>query len=207
MAIRSVTLAARGTGRRDATQEAILGATRRLLDTGASLASLSVGRIAEEAKVSRATFYLHFPGKQDLISRLAEDQMRQWRLFGSRLLENPDFTREDLEEALAEIIVIWRAEGTVLGALIELAEYDEAAKDAWTGVVGAIGLEAAGVLANRRPELSREQAEALGTAISWTIERTCHEMLGPEPDEKSDVRLKTALTDIIWGASVSSSSE
>lgn len=207
MATRSVTVAARVGGRRDATQTAILEATRRLLETGAPLASLSVGRIVEEASVSRATFYLHFPDKQDLISRLAEDQMKQWRLLGSRLLDNPDFTRKDLEEALGEIIAIWRAEGTVLGALIEVAEYDEAAKDAWTGVVGAIGLEAAEVLATRRPELSRDEAEALGTAISWTIERTCHEMLEPEPDKRSDARLKTALTDIIWRVTVSSSDE
>lgn len=199
MATRSITVSPRGEGRRDATQAAILDATRRLLETGAPLASLSVGRIVEEAGVSRATFYLHFPGKQDLISRLAEEEMLQWRALSSRLLDNPDFTRGDLEEALDGIIAIWRSDGAVLGALIEVAEYDEVAHEAWAGVVGAIGLEAAAVLQARRPDLSREEAETLGSVISWSMERCFHEMLGPDPE--GDARVRSALADMIWRVS------
>jgi len=201
MATRSITVPSRAEGRRDGTQAAILAATRRLLETGAPLASLSVGRIVEEAGVSRATFYLHFPGKQDLISTLAEEQMLQWRALSARLVENPEFSRADLEDAMSGIIAIWRTEGAVLGALIEVAEYDEVAHDVWAGVVGAIGLEAAAVLQARRPDLSRDEAETLGSVISWSMERCFHEMIGPESDPASDARLQAVMADMIWRVS------
>lgn len=163
---------------------------------GSPLASLSVSRIVEEAGVSRATFYLHFPDKQALIERLAEEQMAKWRSLGSSLLDNPGFTRQELEQSLSQIVAVWRAEGEVLGALIEVAEYDEDAHEIWTGVVGAIGLEVAQVLKVRRAALSDGEADYLGMTVVWMIERSCHEMLGPDPRE--DGLLVSALTDAVW---------
>src|SRR5262245_58155906 len=72
--------------RREQIEQALLAATDRLMRDGASFTELSVDRLATEAGISRASFYIYFEDKGDLLSRLvgeafrdiADDAQRWW---------------------------------------------------------------------------------------------------------------------------------
>ena len=51
-------------------EERLLAALERLLQDDANITAVPVERLAREAGISRATFYLHFRDKSDLIERL-----------------------------------------------------------------------------------------------------------------------------------------
>lgn len=184
--------------RRAATQSAILEGTRRLLEQGSPLASLSVERIVREAGVSRATFYLHFKGKQELIERLAEQQLVTWRVLGSEILDDPAFTREQVERTVDEAVDEWDRQRHVLGALVEVAEYDPAAKAAWGGLLEGMGADFGRVIAQRRPELSEERARSLGTVIVLMIERCCHQLLDVRAEGFDRAEVSAALAEAVW---------
>lgn len=57
--------------RREQMERRLLEATERLMRDGASFTELSVDRLATEAGISRASFYIYFEDKGDLLRRLA----------------------------------------------------------------------------------------------------------------------------------------
>lgn len=184
--------------RRDATEQRILDATTKLLDGGASLAGLSVARIVEAAGVSRATFYLHFSDKRELVARLAETELASFDLVTSDFFETPDADREALAAAADKLVVLWRAHAGVLSSLIELAEYDPDSQTTWQSVIDSIAARIATVLQERRPELSANQCETLAQIIAWAGERSCHQMIGRESTAAQARRVAAGLTEAIW---------
>src|SRR5881628_1602946 len=56
--------------RRGQIERSLLDATERLMADGASYTELSVDRLATEAGISRATFYIYFEDKGHLLRRL-----------------------------------------------------------------------------------------------------------------------------------------
>ena len=57
--------------RREHMESRLLDATERLMGEGASFTELSVDRLAGEAGISRASFYIYFEDKGHLLRRLA----------------------------------------------------------------------------------------------------------------------------------------
>ena len=51
-------------------EDRLLGATERLIEQGFSFATLTVEQLATEAGIARATFYLHFSDKSELVAKL-----------------------------------------------------------------------------------------------------------------------------------------
>lgn len=183
---------------RDATEQRILDATQDLLQGGASLAGLSVGRIVEAAGVSRATFYLHFPDKRELVARLAQQRLSEFGEITDPFLENENAGRDELAVVMTQLVHNWQRRAGVLAGLVELAEYDDAASEAWRAVVMGIATTLAGALRQRRPELTRAQAQTLGEVVAWMGERVCHQMAGIGSDEQDARRTSEAMTDAVW---------
>ncbi|MFJ2645281.1 TetR/AcrR family transcriptional regulator [Streptomyces sp. NPDC087420] len=113
-----------------ATEAKLLSAVERLLGAGESFTDLSVQRIIEEADVSRATFYAYFPGKPDILKRLAQ-QVRDASL-GLAQQWDPG-AGEDGAERYARffegVLALHRAHHPVLSAVREVASYDAAVRD------------------------------------------------------------------------------
>jgi len=183
---------------RDATESKILEATNVLLDGGASLAGLSVNRIAEQAGVSRATFYLHFSDKRGLIARLAETELAEFTQVMDPFLEQPGAGRDELALMVDGLVDLWRAHAGVLSSLIELAEYDSDARETWRAIIGAIADRIEIAVKDRRTDLSAQQSRALAEAISWTGERVCHQMIGRDSTKADGKRAADALTEMVW---------
>ena len=65
----------------------LLDATERLMRDGASFTELSVDRLSTEAGISRASFYIYFEDKGQLLRRLAGAGVRRSRRRRGSLVE------------------------------------------------------------------------------------------------------------------------
>lgn len=188
-----------GRRRREATQEKILSAFRGLLETGSPVAAMSVDRIVEAAGVSRSTFYAHFPDKRELIARLAAEDSEPWMALAEPVLADPSSSRADIERVVRRLVENWHAHALVGAAIIELAEYDASARDAWSETIAGMSRTVAAHLRMRWAGRESEHADpdTVAEALAWMVERCCHKML-TEADPQADDRAVAALTEVIW---------
>ncbi|MFF7211719.1 TetR/AcrR family transcriptional regulator [Streptomyces sp. NPDC008238] len=116
-----------------ATRAQVTSTLERMLASGTAFSDISVQRLLEEAGVSRATFYAHFPSKSDVLVRLA-DGLRESLLALARQWDPA--AGEDGADRFArffeEVIRIHRTHQGVLTAVREAAAYDSAVGDFYT---------------------------------------------------------------------------
>jgi len=180
-----------------ATKADLLEAAKRLLAAGASVAALSVDRIVAEAGMSRATFYLHFRDKTELIAALAEDQVA-WRAeIGAEALADHDLRRETVDAMLAEIVDRWVENRAVLSAIIEVAEYDPAMAGTWRTAMLEVAETAGEQFRARWADRADAPAhpETVAEIFTWMFERSCHQILR-DPTRRDAVA--ESLAEIIW---------
>ncbi len=189
--------------RRQAIERRLLEATDRLMSDGASFTELSVDRLAGEAGMSRASFYIYFEDKGHLLRRLATQVFADLTEAAQRWWSVSDrHEYADAHAGISGIIAAYRAHQPVLVALNEMAPYDAAVRETYRelldgvteGVTAVIeGGQAAGTI---RPELP---AATTATALTWMVERSCQQNL-PHNPPSYDAELADVLTQIIWGA-------
>ncbi|MBJ7459486.1 MAG: TetR/AcrR family transcriptional regulator [Thermoleophilaceae bacterium] len=184
--------------RRAETEQRILDGTVELLDAGASLAGLSVNRIVEASGVSRATFYLHFADKRQLVQRLGETQLVAFRAVTETFFEHEQAGREELRQTVDGLVSLWRGHAGVLSSLIEMAEYDAESRESWQRIIHAIALSMAPALRERRPELDEPMVLTLAEIIAWTGERSLHQMVGRDATDAQARRAAEGLTEAVW---------
>jgi TetR/AcrR family transcriptional regulator, ethionamide resistance regulator len=113
-------------GRRDEMQGKLLAALERQLEGGTSLADVKVSDLAAEAGVSRATFYIHFQDKVDLIEEwLLETIQVLYDVSNDWYSASPDLTRDRLRDLLRAVFDAYRERLTLMSAMHETALYDE----------------------------------------------------------------------------------
>lgn len=110
----------------------ILSATDQLLGDGHRYTEIPVERILEDADVSRSTFYAHFPDKAALLARLAERAVADFA-HAADLWAREDHSAgpDRVEPVLAAMLKAYRKHAPVLGALNEVASYDDSVRDLW----------------------------------------------------------------------------
>ncbi|WP_099024970.1 TetR/AcrR family transcriptional regulator [Mycolicibacterium palauense] len=189
--------------RREKVERKLLAATERLMSGGASFTELSVDRLATEAGISRASFYIYFEDKGHLLRRLAGQVFGD--LTGAAQLwwsvadgHNPD----DLHAGMAGIIAAYRRHQPLLIALNEMAAYDppvgETYRELLTGIAHRLG-----EVIERGQARGLVRAEVVpsvtASTLTWMVERTCQQNLPVQPPDY-DATLADTLTEIIWGA-------
>lgn len=179
-----------------ATRADLLSAATRLLEGGSTVAALSVDRIVDEAGMSRATFYLHFRDKTELVAALAEDQVAWRDTIGADVLADRAVTRSAIHAMLAEIVDRWIDNRAVLAAIIEVAEYDPAMSDTWrTAMLEVAEVAAAQFRTRWRDDPGQPDPGTLAEVFTWMFERSCHQILR-DPTRRDDVT--DTLAEIIW---------
>jgi AcrR family transcriptional regulator len=189
--------------RREQIERRLLDATERLMRDGASFTELSVDRLAGEAGMSRANFYIYFEDKGDLLRQLAGQvfgdlaaSAERWWSVAWR--HDPD----DVRSAMTGIIASYRRHQPVLVALNEMAGYDPQVaatyRELLTGISGRLTQviedgQADGLIRGELP------AATTASALSWMVERACQQNLPNRPAEY-DTELATALTEIAWSS-------
>ncbi|HSV40269.1 MAG TPA: TetR/AcrR family transcriptional regulator [Nocardioidaceae bacterium] len=180
-----------------ATRAELLDATKRLLTGGASVSGLNVEKIVREAGMSRATFYLHFTDKTELVAALAED-LFSWREYiGAEVLADPGMKRETLDIMLDLIVARWAENQAVLAAIIEVAEYDDAISTAWRGAMLHVAETAAIQLRARWTAMPESTGDptTIAEIFTWMFERSCHQMLR---NERRQEEIASSMAEIIW---------
>ncbi|MGA9490462.1 MAG: TetR/AcrR family transcriptional regulator [Mycobacterium sp.] len=194
---------ARRQERREQIERRLLDATERLMRDGASFTELSVDRLAGEAGMSRANFYIYFEDKGDLLRRLAgrvfgdlADSAELWWSVAWR--HDPD----DVRAAMAGIIAGYRRHQPVLVALNEMSGYDPLVAATYRELLTAISGRLTQVIEDGQADGSIRRALPAATTASvltWMVERACQQNLPGRPPEY-DAELTATLAEIAWGA-------
>jgi len=189
--------------RREQIERQLLDATERLMADGASFTELSVDRLATEAGISRASFYIYFEDKGHLLRRLAGQVFADLADAGDRwwsVAERED--PADARTAINAIVAGYRRHQPLLVALNEMAGYDPQVGDAYREILTAISARFAAVIelgqdaGTIRPQLSSATA---ASALTWMVERATQQNLPGSPSSY-DAELAETLTQIAWAA-------
>jgi AcrR family transcriptional regulator len=186
--------------RREEIQQQLLEGTERLMSEGTAFTELSVDRLAAEAGISRATFYVYFEDKGQLLMKLAQltfDEMSE----ASSLWWNVAERREpgDLRAALAAISTAYRRHQSVIAAVHEMATYDSAIASLYRAQMDDLIAHGQAVIERGiadgqiAPLASRETAAAL----TWMVDTFFHQEVRSAPAADDD-RMVDCLTDVIW---------
>jgi AcrR family transcriptional regulator len=189
--------------RREQIERRLLDATERLMADGASFTELSVDRLATEAGISRASFYIYFEDKGDLLRRLAGQVFEDLagaaeRWWGVSRRRDP----ADVLACMTGIVAGYRRHQPLLVALNEMAAYDPQVGGAYRDILNAIAARMAVVIREGQNDgsIRRElSAETAASTLTWMTERTCQQNLPGRP-ESYDPELATTLTQLVWGA-------
>lgn len=189
--------------RREQIERQLLDATDRLMADGASFTELSVDRLSTEAGISRASFYIYFEDKGDLLRRLARqvfgdltDDAAQWWTVASR--RDP----ADIHAAMTRLIASYRRHQPVLIALNEMAAYDGQVGETYSELLTGIAAQFTAVIEAGQADGSIRPGLLAGPTASslvWMVERVCQQNLPTQPTSY-DTDLASALTEIIRGA-------
>ncbi|MDT7635576.1 MAG: hypothetical protein QOI50_7506 [Pseudonocardiales bacterium] len=182
---------------RAATRHALLDATKDLLADGTTFAALKVEHIVEQAGMSRATFYLHFRDKSELVAALAADQVAWRDEIGAEALADPTLKRETLSAMITNIVARWAENRAVLSAIIEVAEYDPAMADTWRSAMHEVADKSAQQFRARWAGRSDgpHDPDTVAEIFTWMFERSCHQILR---DPTRQATVAESIEEIIW---------
>jgi len=186
-----------GARRREATQARVVEATRRLLMAGEAYAGLSMERIAKEAGVSRATLYLHFGDKRDVLARIAEEIVEQRFALGAEVLADPQIERETLRTIVADMTHRWMSDAPLHSAIITLAEQDPDVRQLWVDAIHEVGAMGADLMRRHWGDgpSSAPDPDTIGQVLAWMFERSAHQLARSPQDE---ARVADAVSEVVW---------
>ena len=179
---------------------AVLAAAERLL-ADASLEELSVGQLAREAGVSRASFYFYFVSKQAVLAALLDAVIGEISEAAAPWLERAESPPpEALRQAVEGSVGVWRRHGAVLRAAVESSRSSPEIGELWRSQIGAF-IDAAAAQIERDRDAGVAPADgldphALAAALIWMNERTFYVMT-LEDDRSGDAQLIETVA-AIW---------
>jgi AcrR family transcriptional regulator len=187
--------------RRVQIERRLLDATERLMAGGASFTELSVDRLATDAGISRASFYIYFEDKGDLLRRLAGQVFADLaaaaeRWWGVSRRRDP----ADVLAAMTGLIDSYRRHQPLLVALNEMAAYDPQVGATYHDILTTIAARLATIIEEGQADgvIRRElSAATTASALTWMAERTCQQNLPGRPTSH-DGELAATLTQIVW---------
>ena len=163
---------------------------------------MSVERLAKAAGISRATFYIYFSDKGDLLAARFEQVVRRADRGGERLVAAGCrcLGRRPAGRDRRAIVAVYRPHATLIAAAYDEAAYNPAVRELVTRFIesGITGL---------REHIERGQREgfvdpallAPETAawLGWMIERGLRDIVGPAPESEVEA-LVSAHADVVW---------
>ncbi|HKJ35123.1 MAG TPA: TetR/AcrR family transcriptional regulator [Solirubrobacterales bacterium] len=135
---------------------------------------LRVEDIAEEAGLSRSSFYFYYPDKQSLLMEAAVDIADQLFERADRWWHGEGDPAALVSEGLRGVADLWDRNGDLIVCTFEVATYDERLYAFFTGLVDRFTEETAALI-EREQKAGRidPELEAAGTAavLVWGLER------------------------------------
>ncbi|TPG37229.1 TetR/AcrR family transcriptional regulator [Mycolicibacterium hodleri] len=194
---------ARRQQRREQVERDLLEATERLMAGGTSYTELSVDRLATEAGISRASFYIYFEDKGHLLRRLAGQVFDDLAAAAERwwsVSRRRDPT--DVLACMTGLVASYRRHQPLLVALNEMAGYDPQVGATYRDILDGIAARLGAVIQEGQADgfiRSELSAATAASALTWMTERTCQQNLPGRP-ESYDAELASTLTQLVWGS-------
>jgi AcrR family transcriptional regulator len=183
--------------------EKLVEAFERLLSQGASLTTISVEKLAQEAGLARATFYLHFRNKGELVNHLMKNVAQELRTAAIRSLRKSEsFGRAEFQTFMRDAVEIHFRHRLAIRAMVEISSYDadveKSYRKFWQTQAADTRLvlkrlEAAG---QAHPDAVPEIADL----VTWTAERGCSQMLHDADSIERREQFADMLTHVVWNA-------
>jgi TetR/AcrR family transcriptional regulator, ethionamide resistance regulator len=187
--------------RREEIRDRLGAAAEQLMADGESYTELSVERIVREAGISRATFYVYFEDKGDLLRALAVEFIE--RMIGAAAAWwslRSDATRTDLRAAMRAIIDAYQPHKVVMAAVVEVASYDAGLRELFGDLLNQTIGGVAQHIATGQVEGYIEAGldpERTAAWLTWMAERGLYQLVAPATPATIE-KLLDAMTDITW---------
>lgn len=169
---------------------------------GTPFSELSVARLAEEAGIARATFYLYFPDRSAFALRLAEHAGEVLAPVFGALWGTTGRDRAALDGAMLDLVMTFRDEQGLMSALVEAGAADAAVQAQLDARMGSlIAATTRSFAAAQREGLIRADIPAAETAESLTfmIERGLYRLVRGSAPARAR-RLAAAWSAVCWHA-------
>jgi AcrR family transcriptional regulator len=187
--------------RREEIRDRLRTAAEELMSGEESYTELSVERIVKEAGISRATFYVYFEDKGDLLRALAEDFIERLLVAAANWWQLPaEATKADLRTAMRAIFDAYIPHKVVMAAVVEVASYDAGLRTLFGDLLErTIAKVAEHIETGQRDGFVVADIDPQRTAawLTWMAERGLYQLVAPATPAASE-RLLDALTDITW---------
>ena len=153
----------------------------RLLEKGQTFGSLSVEQLAAEADMARATFYLHFRDKGELVVRLMGALTDEIIRSAGVWFENAEQAdRRDIERAMQGIVGTFAKHRAIVAAINDTAPYDPAVAKLYRKLMDTLCAESRRAIATvRRQGKAHPQATPeVGDILTWAVDLYCARFIG-----------------------------
>ncbi len=185
------------------TADLVVTTLEHLLTEGENFTSLSIEQLAKKSGIARATFYLHFRNKGELVGHLMKRVGREMRSAAkASMAELAQPERKDFLRFMQQAIEVNYQHRAAIRAVLETISYDPAVAHIYAEFMQQmIGdtrhfiarLQASG---RARTDIAPDMAEVL----TWMAERCCHQMLSNGNSAAERGHLAEMLTHVVWSA-------
>lgn len=156
-----------------------------------------MAQVAAEAGLSRATLYLHFDDKRDIIARIAHDIVEQRFALGAEVLAAPQIDRATVGAIVADMTRRWVTDAPLLSAIITLAEQNPEVRQIWVDAIHEVGAMGAELMRRHWDDgpSAATDPDTIGQVLAWMFERSAHQ-LARDPSRHADVA--DAVAEVVW---------
>jgi AcrR family transcriptional regulator len=183
-------------------EERLQLALERLLARGLTITAISIDALAREAGIARATFYLHFRDKGELVARLiarVEDEVVG--AGGLWFVHAEDARFEDLRAAMARFFAAYRKHHAILAAAAETAPYDSQVATLHKRMLERFVAESSQAV-KRIAASGRAHADLppmVAEVLSWSVNHT-YVQYGEGLDDAAREAFIDTWTHVVWHA-------
>jgi AcrR family transcriptional regulator len=183
-------------------EERLQLALERLLDRGLTITAISLDALAREAANPRATFYLHFRDKGELVARLiarvADEVVGAGGLW---FVHAEDARFEDLRAAMARFFDAYMQHHAILAAAAETAPYDAQVGELHSRMIERFVAESRQAV-QRIADSGRAHAglpTMVAEVLSWSVNHT-YVQYGKGLDDARREAFIDTWTHVVWHA-------
>lgn len=175
-------------------EDKLLVALERLFEKGVGFSTLTIEQLAKEAGIARATFYLHFADKGELVARLmgrltleVVGSAGDW--FQAKGRPGP----QTVEHALSGIIKTFRKHHAILSAVEATKGQDETVARLFQEMMDRLCEQSRQALAKLPPDSLRPEVspDLLADVLTWSVEQYCVRVVGHCDDGQIEDLIRT----------------
>jgi len=174
-----------------------------LLIGGESFTTISVEQLAAEAGLARATFYLHFRNKGELVSHVMRNVLKELRHAAALSLSNTEhFGRAELQAFMREAVEVNFRHRAAIRTMVELSSYDRDLAREYAIFMDTQVADIRIVIEKLRSTGRHHRAASSGVAdiLAWAAERSCTKLLKDRDPKAKRQEFADRLTHVVWSA-------